>query len=156
PVWSVSFGGGVVRVSSQPSKTSPLSAPSNQDRKPAGSICDATRRDSLSYGVLSAISSAGAGQAPFHHVDQLLAARAVGGVVRAGVDAARLAVQLAALVARRRLLLDHRHHAARLLVLDLLLGRERVHVDVAVRTVLGALAAADAPVLDDDLARLAP
>src|SRR5207247_2631806 len=44
----------------------------------------------------------------------------------------------------------------RLLVLDLLLGRERVHVDVAVGTVLGALAAADAPVLDDDLARLAP
>ena len=36
------------------------------------------------------------------------------------------------------------------------LHRERMHVDIAVRAVLGAQAAADAPVLDDHFQRIAP
>ncbi len=74
------------------------------------------------------------------------------GVVRAGVDAARLVV-LPAQVAGGGLLPDDGlalARAVRVLALDL----ERMQVDVAVRAVVGAQAAADAPVLDDDLERV--
>lgn len=33
---------------------------------------------------------------------------------------------------------------------------ERVHIDIPVRTIVGALAAADAPILNDHLERIAP
>src|SRR5229473_423033 len=79
---------------------------------------------------------------------------AMRGVVRAGVDAARF-FQVRAEIARSRFLLDRRllvpgslrivdHHF------------EGVQIDVAVRTVLRAEAAADAPILDDDFQRIAP
>src|SRR5215471_10819649 len=87
-----------------------------------------------------------------HDLAELVAGVAVGGVVRAGVDAARLAVQLRAEVAHGRLLLDHRHLAAGL-VRVVLHHLEAVHVDVTIRAVIGAVAAADAPGLDDHLAR---
>src|SRR5437867_3701263 len=77
----------------------------------------------------------------FDRPKQLPPGHAMGGVVRAGVHAARLAVQLAAQVAAGRLLLHDGHLAPGV-------GRvgpiflERMHVDVAVRTVLRTLAAA--------------
>src|SRR5262249_31727418 len=69
-----------------------------------------------------------------------------GGAVRAGVHAARL-LELRAQVAAGRLQPDDRFLPGLAFSLDL----ERVHVDVAVRTLLGPAPAPDAPVLDDDL-----
>src|SRR3954471_16034005 len=74
-------------------------------------------------------------------------------VVRAGVDAARLLV-LHAEVAAGRLLFRARDQASRLRRIGHL-HRERVQVEVSVRAVAGAQAAPDAPVLDDDLHRVA-
>ena len=84
---------------------------------------------------------------PPHQLQQLLPFHAVGGVVRAGVDAARLGAgaEARAQVAGGRL--PHVGLGRPVVLLD--------HVDVAVGTILGAQPAADAPVLDDDLARLA-
>ena len=85
---------------------------------------------------------------------------ALGGVVRAGVDAARCG-KLRAQVARVRFV------SGDFFLVDLHRGRrafgafhfrlgfpndlERMHVDIAVGTKLGAFAAADAPIFDDDL-----
>src|SRR3954469_14751993 len=91
---------------------------------------------------------------------------ALRGVVRTGINAARNR-QLGAEVARVRLergrffLLDFhlRRDTFDLrfdLRPDLLRYVERMHVDVAVRTKLGAFPAADAPVLDDDFEALLP
>src|SRR5438477_7605181 len=75
------------------------------------------------------------------------------GVVWARVDARGLR-EIPAQITRGRLLVDHGFHAARTgLVRSLRL--ERVDVDVAVRTALRAETAADAPVFDDDLERIA-
>src|SRR5687768_3109441 len=73
-------------------------------------------------------------------------------VVRAGIHARGLRV-VAAEIARRGLLADHRLAPAGVLGILALHG-ERVQVDVAVRALVGAEAAADAPVLDDDLERV--
>src|SRR6185295_15515195 len=70
-------------------------------------------------------------------------------VVWAGVHAGRLVV-LPAQVAGGRLLAHHRLLLARPVGI-VALDHERVEVDVAVRALGGAQAAADAPVLDDDL-----
>src|SRR5437867_576315 len=86
-----------------------------------------------------------------HQLQQLAAFHTVSGVVRAGVDAAGLAVHGDAQVAHGRLLLLHRHHAPGAVVTLL---HELVHVDIAVGAILGAVATADAPILDDDLARV--
>src|SRR5512145_2505476 len=72
-----------------------------------------------------------------------------GGVVGTGVHAARL-LELGAEVAAGRLQPDDRLLPARGIPLHL----ERVQVDVAVGTLLGAAPARDAPVLDDDLERV--
>ncbi len=76
-----------------------------------------------------------------------------GGVVRARVHARRF-LELPTQIAGRRLLADDGLLAARL---QLVVGgdREGVHVDVPVGTALGAQAAADAPILDEDLERVA-
>src|SRR2546423_6933681 len=78
---------------------------------------------------------------------------AVRGVVRTGVDAARLGV-LHAEIAAGRLLLRGRNHARRPLRIRHLDG-ERVEVEIAVRAVSYAQAAADTPILDDDFHRVA-
>src|SRR5260370_36210862 len=78
----------------------------------------------------------------------------MGGVVGAGVDATGLPVEADAQVAHGCFLLHDRDLFAGLWVGPPFL--ERMHVDIAIRTILGALATADAPVLDDDLPRVAP
>src|SRR5437016_10048385 len=76
------------------------------------------------------------------------------GVVRTGINTARLAVQAGAQVARRRLLLNHGNLLSRMrgVIAEFL---ERVHVDVAVRTIVCTLAATDTPIFDDDFPRVA-
>ena len=79
---------------------------------------------------------------------------AVRGIVRAGVDAAWF-FQVRAEIARSSFLLDHRLLAAssfRIVNHHF----EWVQIDVAVRTILRAEAAADAPILDDDFERITP
>jgi hypothetical protein len=71
---------------------------------------------------------------------------AMGSVMRTGIDTAGL-FELVAQIARGRLV--HRLGAIRC-------RREAVNGDVAVRTVGGAETAANAPILDDDLERVAP
>src|SRR5712664_2749012 len=79
---------------------------------------------------------------------------AVRRVMRTRVHAARL-FQVCAQIARRSFLLDSCLLAARALrIVDH--HFERMQVDVAVGTILRAEAAADAPILDDDLERIAP
>ena len=79
---------------------------------------------------------------------------AVRGIVRTSVDAAWF-FQMRAEIARSSFLLDHRLLAAssfRIVNHHF----EWVQIDVAVRTILRAEAAADAPILDDDFERIAP
>src|SRR5947208_4191238 len=78
---------------------------------------------------------------------------AVRGVVRARIHAARLRM-FHAQIATGRLLPGRRDHPVRLLRIGDL-DLERVQVEVAVRTIPNAEAATDAPVLDDDLHRVA-
>src|ERR1700687_4077694 len=78
----------------------------------------------------------------------------MGGVVRAGVDATGLPVEADAEVAHGCFLLHDRDLFAGFWVGPPFL--ERMHVDIAIRTILGAFAATDAPVLNDDLSRVAP
>ena len=78
---------------------------------------------------------------------------AVRSIVRTGIDATGLRV-LGTEIAARSFQPGARYHAARLRgVVDL--HRERMHINVAVWTIAGALAAADAPILDNDLHRVA-
>src|SRR2546421_12035987 len=79
---------------------------------------------------------------------------AVRGVVRTGVNAAWF-FQVRAEVTRSSFLLDRRLLAAGSLRI-VNHHFERMQIDVAVRTILGAEAAADAPILDDDFERIAP
>ncbi len=76
------------------------------------------------------------------------------GVVRAGVNATRF-FQVRAEVAGSCFLLDDGFFAsgARGIVNH---HFERMQIDVAVRTILRAKAAPDAPILDDDFERIAP
>src|SRR5712664_1002610 len=79
---------------------------------------------------------------------------AVRGVVRTGVDAAWF-FQVRAEVARGSLLLDCRFFSAgslRIINHDF----EWMQIDVAVGTILGAEAAADAPIFDDNFERISP
>ena len=95
-----------------------------------------------------------------HFGKELRRADAVCGVMRASIDTARLCVVVAQ-VAGCRL----SHHLS-FLQLRLRgagfvqrLGsfrNELMQIDVAVRTVVGAYSATDAPVFDDDLERIAP
>src|SRR5438105_14166073 len=91
--------------------------------------------------------------------DKSLRINALGGVVRTGVNAARrgkLRAQVAGirLVSGDLLLLDLHLRRRALLAFDLGLHFfhhfERLHVDVAVGAKLGAFAATDAPVFDND------
>src|SRR2546428_383895 len=85
--------------------------------------------------------------------EELDRVHAHGRAVRARVDAGGLLL-VPVEVAGRRLLLHDGLLARRVLAIDLL-DEERVHVDVAVGALLRAVATTDAPVLDDDLQRLA-
>src|SRR5712664_3560876 len=79
---------------------------------------------------------------------------AVCGVVRTGVDAAWF-FQVRAEIARRCFLLACRFFSAGSLRI-INHHFERMQIDVAVRTILGAKAAADAPIFDDDFERMSP
>jgi hypothetical protein len=68
-------------------------------------------------------------------------------VVRAGINATRLGV-IGAEIARRGFLADHGALAAGMIGI-VGLHRERMQIDVSVRAILRAKAAADAPILDD-------
>src|SRR5215469_4554299 len=104
------------------------------------------------WSILIASGSFRAGLAE-HLAEELAWIHAVRGVVRAGVDAARL-FQVRAEVAGSCLLLDRRFLPAGIFGI---VGKnfERVQVDVAVRAIASAQAATDAPVLDDDFERIA-
>src|ERR1700686_2798525 len=78
----------------------------------------------------------------------------VRGVVRTGVNATRF-FQVRAEIARSSFLLDRRLLAASSLRI-VNHHFEGVQIDVAVRTILRAEAAADAPILDDDFERISP
>ena len=78
----------------------------------------------------------------------------MGGVVRAGIDATGLGV-IGAKIARRGFLLYDRSRASRRFRIGQIHG-ERMHVDVSVGAIVGAQAASDAPVLNDDFQRIAP
>src|SRR5262249_3315728 len=85
---------------------------------------------------------------------ELAAGHAVRGVVGTGVDTTGNGrwAEVVTQVARRRPLADDRDSAVPVPgVRGGLAGGGRGHVDVAARAILGALAAADAPVLDHDL-----
>ena len=86
-------------------------------------------------------------------LEKLARLDAMRGVVRAGVDAAGF-FEVCAEVARSGFLLDGGFFAAGMLGIfgqDL----EGMKIDVAVRTVARAKAAADAPIFDDDFQRIA-
>src|SRR5882757_7840356 len=76
----------------------------------------------------------------------------MGSVVRAGIHATGFLV-IGTKVAPGGLVLHHRHFALRSGVH--LLHGEGVHVDVAVRAILGAQPTADTPVFNGDLQRIA-
>jgi len=77
----------------------------------------------------------------------------MGGIMRASVDATGF-FQIGAEIAARSFLLDGGFLAAGVLRV---VGHdfERMQIDVAVRAVAGAKAAADAPVFNDDFERIA-
>src|ERR1039458_8418190 len=83
------------------------------------------------------------GERRTHPTEEFVRLHAMRRIVRAGVYATRLG-QIGAYGARSRLLLYHGHLAPRVhrIVLH---HRERMHVDIAVRAVLRAQAAPDAP-----------
>ena len=76
------------------------------------------------------------------------------GVVRTGIDATRFGV-IVAKIARSRFHLHGGHFASGVRRI-IQLYRERVHVDVPVRTVAGAQSTANTPVFDNDFERIAP
>src|SRR5579859_4902838 len=75
------------------------------------------------------------------------------GVMGTGIDTAGFGMILAK-VAGGRLFLHHGFFLAGMLVV-IGLGRKGMQVDIAVRAIFRAQAAADAPVFDDDLERIA-
>ena len=78
------------------------------------------------------------------------------GVVRAGVDATGLRM-FGAKIAGGRLFLNDGLFLSGMLVVSILvwrLRREGMHVDVSVRAIFRAEAAADAPILDNDFQRI--
>src|SRR5688572_28898513 len=81
-----------------------------------------------------------------HFFEQVLPVDPEGGVVGAGVDAARLFLFAQAVVE----VADAGVAAGGEFLRDRVLPGDRVHGDVAVGAVFGALAAADAVVVDDD------
>ncbi len=70
------------------------------------------------------------------------------GIVRAGVDAARFGLFLAQ-IARGRLFLDHCLVVSGMFMI-VGLRRKGMDVDISIRAIFRAQAAADAPILDDD------
>src|SRR5579883_197119 len=89
-----------------------------------------------------------------YFLEELTWLYAMGGVMRAGVDAARL-LQMGAQIARGRFLFNGSFFASRMIRI---LGHdfEGMQVDVAVRTIARAEAAADAPVFNNHFQRIAP
>src|SRR5580692_5062376 len=79
---------------------------------------------------------------------------AMGGIMRAGVHATRL-FMIQAEITRCRLHLDAGNPLSRIGNI-INLDWERMHIDISIRTVVGALAAADTPVLNNHFERIAP
>ena len=77
----------------------------------------------------------------------------MGGIVRARIHTTGFCL-LGAEIAGGRLLLDHSFFLSRMFMVIGLRGK-RMHIDIAVRAILSAQAAADAPVFNDDLKRIA-